>query len=164
MAIFGFGINNLELQICSTRNNCFVETKIELNITGHYNIKSNNQQQNQQQSNLKYTTYESTIESTIQTLETINGNTLMNTGIDIPRAKPDACTTTSTSTQLILTRTTTSDLRLRLRPPPPSFATDLHRPPLPNSTDLRYRPPLTSATDLHRPPLPANVFSYYEST
>ena len=39
-----------------------------------------------------------TIESTTQTLEKINGNTMINTGIDTPRAKPDACTTTSTTT------------------------------------------------------------------
>ena len=109
-----------------------------------------------------------TIESTIQTVEKDKRNGLINTVIDTPRAKSDACTTTSTSTpQLILTRTSTSasDVRLRtllptpatdLRRPPPTSATsatDLHRPPLPiSATDLHYRSPLTSAIDLRRPP------------
>ena len=37
IAIFGFGINNPQQQIDSTRADCFVKTEIELNITGHYN-------------------------------------------------------------------------------------------------------------------------------
>ena len=75
----------------------------------------------------------------------INENRLINTGIDTPRAKPDAWTTTSTTApqliliSLILTRTSTSASDLRLRPPPPTSASDLRPPPPTFASDLRLR-------------------------
>ena len=78
----------------------------------------------------------------------------MNTGIDTPRAKPDACTTTFT----FYFYTTNADSHNALGPPPLTSASDLRlRPSLLTFTDLRYRPPPTSATDLHRPPLPTST-------
>ena len=101
-----------------------------------------------------------------------NWNRLINIGIDTPRTKPEACSTSTTTPHLILARTSastpflpppTSDLHrsppstsatdLRYRPPPPISTYLRHRPPPPTSTDLGQRPTPTSATDLrHQPP------------